>query len=50
MYVYYYSSNFLSSNINMRKLDIEYLKKEFIGKTFNCLTVLDVFKEDSIRV
>ena len=50
MYVYYYSSNFLSSNVNMRKLDIEDLKKEFIGKTFNCLTVLDVFKEDSYRV
>ena len=34
----------------MRKLDIEDLKKEFVGKTFNCLTVLDVFKEDSGRV
>ena len=50
MRVYYYSSNFLSSNVNMRKLNIEDLKKEFIGKTFNCLTVLDVFKEDSYRV
>ena len=50
MHVYYYSSNFLSSNVNMRKLDIEDLKKEFIGKTFNCLTVLDVFKEDSHRI
>ena len=47
MHVYYYSSNFLSSNVNMRKLDIEDLKKEFVGKTFNCLTVLDVFKENS---
>ena len=34
----------------MRKLDIEDLKKEFIGKTFNCLKILDVFKEDSYRV
>lgn len=29
----------------MRKLNIEYLKKEFVGKTFNWLTVLDVFIE-----
>jgi len=30
----------------MRKLDIEDLRKEFIGKTFNWLTVLDVFRDD----
>ena len=45
IYVYYCSSNFLSSNVNMRKLNIEDLKKEFVGKTFNWLTVLDVFIE-----
>ena len=30
----------------MRKLDIEELKKEYVGKTFNWLTVLSVFRDD----
>ena len=30
----------------MRKLDIEDLKKEYVGKIFNWLTVLDVFRDD----
>ena len=30
----------------MRKLNVEDLKKEFVGKTFNWLTVLDVFRDD----
>ena len=30
----------------MKKLDVEDLKKEYIGKTFNWLTVLDVFRND----
>ena len=50
MHVYYYSSNFLSSNVNMRKLNIEDLKKEFVGKTFNWLTVLDVFRDDHTTI
>lgn len=54
IYVYYYSSNFLSSNvikhINMRKLNIEDLNKEFVGKTFNWLTVLDVFMDDHTTI
>lgn len=32
----------------MRKINIEDLKKEFVGKTFNWLTVLDVFIEKTI--
>lgn len=31
----------------MRKLDIEDLKNEYIGVTFNWLTILDVFRDDN---
>lgn len=31
----------------MKRLNVEDLKKEFIGKTFNWLTVLDVFRDDN---
>lgn len=34
----------------MRKLNIEDLKKEFIGKIFNCLTVLYVFRDDHTTI
>ena len=34
----------------MRKLNIEDLKKEFVGKTFNWLTVLDVFRDDHTTI
>lgn len=32
----------------MKKLDIHTLKQEYIGKTYNWLTVIDVFRENSI--
>lgn len=34
----------------MIKLNIEDIKKEFVGKTFNWLTVLDVFRDDHTTI
>ena len=34
----------------MRKLNVEDLKKDFVGKTFNWLTVLDVFRDDHTTI